>query len=84
MIAASLPQLVIRPNRHMAVAAVKGLSTAFAASASPTNKCKPQQKLLIQVTGACRGEFPGVSGNPLKFPANKNLKKSKYSIRTFK
>ena len=34
--------------------------------------------------GACRGGFPGVSGNPLKFPANENLKKSKYSNKTFK
>ena len=25
-------------------------------------------------SGACRGGFPGVSGNPLKFPANENLK----------
>ena len=30
-------------------------------------------------SGACRGGFPGVSGNPLKFPANENLK-NRYTL----
>ena len=37
--------------------------------------CKNQY--YPHITGAWRGGFPGVSGNPLKFLANENLKKSK-------
>ena len=29
---------------------------------------------FVPCSGACRGGFLGASGNPLKFPANENLK----------